>query len=86
MVSFKANLIKTTTVQRIIPKENSRATRVAFVELKPLSNNDLKTLYNVSELWENNNTYAKDIYDRFERCNFALDTAPNERFFALTLQ
>ena len=85
MISFKANLVSRTTVQKLDSNNNPLFHNVAFVELQPVSLRDKKTLDELARLWcGTEDSFASSIREDFK--DVYKQGNPNKRFFALTEQ
>ena len=83
-ISFQANYIKPAVVQRRDENDNFHPYKVSVVELDANSANDIKSLYEVDELWSGH-SFAWEIYNDFKA---VADYENNKKlhFFAITEQ
>ena len=92
MISFKANLINTTTVDRINPDSSYTRQKVAFVELDHTSDSDIECLKAVNKKWNRETTFADDILSDMLSHKTLLEKydyneqLDERRFFAITRQ
>lgn len=87
MISFKANLIRPVSVERMVDEKNYKSIPTSFVELDNTSSQDLQALRKISRSWDNGKSYAWDIYNFFS-CSFEEDEdfLLSKRYFAVTTQ
>lgn len=86
MITFKANLISTTTVKRIIDnKQNLKDVEVNFVQLNPLSAEDVSALRETCSDWGDTAYFANRINTNFQNYRFDKNSN-NMQFFAITEQ
>jgi len=87
MISFKANPIYYTRIAKL--ENNStkpKPYKVSLVELDYENLNDIKSLKETSELWDNNETFAFKIYQKFSECYYKYQREQKYRVLALTQQ
>lgn len=78
MISFKANLIQSVSVERM-----SKPFPASFVELDNTSKQDLNTLKKISRNWDNGRSFAWDVYSFFSS---PYEEGEQRRYFAITTQ
>jgi hypothetical protein len=86
MVNFRANFINTASIVKYGHDNKPQVGNASFVELNPLDKNDYLTLNKVNLNWENCNTYANDITEKFNKAYIAGDDRSKRKFYALTSQ
>ena len=85
MISFKAKYINSQYIDSIHRKSKKPDYKVSFVELNPLSSQDVNTVQDVATSWENNSSLATPLCDTFLDCNL-IQCNDDRHFFALTIQ
>lgn len=86
MISFKANLINHATVKRQGIDNKFHDKEVSFVQINPLSENDMRAINLVNLDWADGNTLARDIAKTINNCYCKYDISPKFKVFALTKQ
>lgn len=85
MISFKANYINSANIKDSFRDKNQTNCKVSFVEVHPQSEQDVKTMREVTLNW-GRDSYATNILEHFLYSHFCGDDLDENRFFALTTQ
>ena len=92
-ISFGANLISTTTVDKLtnISKGTFRKVPVSFVEFDPTNSCDMRAINGIANLYNssdipNHNNYAEQIRGEFNTIFINRNNLKQRRFFGLTTQ
>lgn len=86
MITFGANLIQTTRIQKYAGKQGFQDCNAYIVKLDTGSKLDFKALTEVDRIWDNGKTFAGDIRATFRRQHLCEDENSIDQFFALTRQ
>ena len=88
MISFKAKLIGSTTIQCYNNKKKAyEDCNVSFIRFSKHSKSDLMAVQKVSKMWQPQDKYAKNIAKNFcYEYSKKYNQYYNDNFFALTLQ
>lgn len=86
MITFGANLIQTTKIQRYDGRQGYRECSASIVKLDANSLSDLRAVSDVNKYWDNGKTCVKIIKDSFESQYYSGDDNSNTQIYALTRQ
>lgn len=84
MINFKASYINSTTIKRINQPQTTDKV-VSFVELSPQSMSDVKAIRTLSYCWDDNKSFAGDLYNNLRDCRLYSDDS-GQKFYAITQQ
>ena len=84
MITFKAQLIDSTNITRVIGNNKTKDHKVSFIELKAKDKKDLETIRKVASSWDRY-SYAGNIYGHALSAHLWEDDT-DQVFFALTEQ
>lgn len=87
MITFKANFINTSSIQKYKNKKQGYKPVLAnFVELNPFSKSDAMALDETERFWASGDTYLGKINHNFHRYQYTGESSFDTHFFALTTQ